>query len=160
VALDASVELLGPQGPRTIRFEELHRLPGTTPHVETSLAPGDLITGFLVPAGPWTRRSLYLKVRDRESYEFAITSAAVALDLDGEIVRQARIGLGGVATKPWRSHEAEQLLAGQRLTEASARRAAEAAFAGAQTHGGNDYKPELGRRTLVRALLQAASLTV
>jgi xanthine dehydrogenase YagS FAD-binding subunit len=160
VALDASVELLGAQGPRTIRFEELHRLPGTTPHIETSLAPGDLITGFLVPAGPWTRRSLYLKVRDRESYEFAITSAAVALDLDGEIVRQARIGLGGVATKPWRSHEAEQLLAGQRLTEASARRAAEAAFAGAQTHGGNDYKPELGRRTLVRALLQAASLTV
>jgi xanthine dehydrogenase YagS FAD-binding subunit len=160
VALDATVELLGLAGPRTIRFEELHRLPGTTPHIETSLASGELITGFFVPAGPWARRSLYLKVRDRESYEFAIASAAVALDLDGGIVRQARIGLGGVATKPWRAREAEEALTGQRLTEDSATRAAEAAFAGAQTHGANAYKPELGRRTLVRALLQAANLEI
>lgn len=158
VALDATIELLGPNGPRVLRFEDLHRAPGATPHVETALAPGELITGFLVPAGAWTRRSRYVKVRDRESYEFAIASAAVALDLDGDSVREARIGLGGVATKPWRAREAERLLAGQRLTEAVAERAAQAAFAGARTHGGNDYKPELGRRTLVRALLETARM--
>jgi xanthine dehydrogenase YagS FAD-binding subunit len=160
VALDASMELLGPEGPRTIRFEELHRLPGSTPHIETNLAHGELITGFLVPAGAWTRRSLYRKVRDRESYEFAIASAAVALDLDGERVREARIALGGVTTKPWRAREAEQVLAGRVLDEASAARAANAAFAVVRTHGGNDYKPELGRRTLMSALLEAAQLEV
>ena len=97
-------------------------------------------------------------MRDRESYEFAIASAAVALDLHGNRVREARIALGGVATKPWRAREAEQALVGQELDEASAARAAEAAFAAARTHGDNGYKPELGRRTLVRALLEAARL--
>jgi xanthine dehydrogenase YagS FAD-binding subunit len=160
VALDASVELLGPEGPRTIRLDELHRLPGSTPHIETNLEHGELITGFSVPAGTWTRRSLYRKVRDRESYDFAIASAAVALDLDGERVREARIALGGVTTRPWRAREAEQVLAGQVLDEASTARAAKAAFADARTHGGNDYKPELGRQTLMRALLEAAQLEV
>ena len=147
-----------PGGARTLLFERLHQPVQAGPHVENTLAPGELITGFSVPAGPWTRRSLYLKIRDRESYEFAIASAAVALDIDGGQVRQARIGLGGMAYQPWRSHEAEAALIGKPLTEESARAAAAAALAGAVTHGGNDYKPELARRTLVRALLQAAQM--
>ncbi|WP_431272540.1 hypothetical protein [Dankookia sp. P2] len=119
-----------------------------------------MITGFAVPAGAWAKRSRYVKVRDRESYAFAAASAAVALDLDGEAVREARIALGGVATVPWRAREAEAALAGQVLDEASAERAAEAAFRDAKTHGENDYKPELGRRTLVRALLEAKRMEI
>jgi xanthine dehydrogenase YagS FAD-binding subunit len=160
VALDAAVEIVGPGGSRVIRFEELHRVPGDTPHIETVLSPGDLITGFRLPVVPWTRRSLYLKIRDRQSYEFALASAAVALDLADGRVRAARIALGGVATKPWRARGAEAVLQDQAIDEMVARRAAEAAFADARTDGDNDYKPELGRRTVVRALLQAAQLRV
>ncbi len=155
VALDAEVTLRGAAGERRMRFADLHVQPGTTPERETTLRPGELITGFTVPAGPWAARSLYLKVRDRESYAFALASAAVALDLDGKVVREARIALGGVATVPWRAAEAEADLRGKVLDEASATRAAEAAFAAARTHGENAFKPELGRRTLVRALLLA-----
>jgi xanthine dehydrogenase YagS FAD-binding subunit len=159
-ALGAQVEILGPGGMRSLAFEQLHRMPADTPHIETVLKPGDLITGFFVPAGPWTRRSTYVKVRDRQSYEFAIASAAVALDLEGDTVREARIALGGMATKPWRAHEAEAALRGKPLTQANAQAAAEAAFAGAVTRDGNAYKPELGRRTLVRALMQAKAMEV
>jgi xanthine dehydrogenase YagS FAD-binding subunit len=158
VALDATVDLAGPKGVRVVRFEDLHRPPGDTPHLETTLQPGEIITGFHVPSGPWTRRSLYLKVRDRASFEFAAASAAVALDMDGGVVRQARIGLGGVAARPWRATAAEAALIGQPLIEATAQAAAEAAFAGAVTHGMNAHKPELGRRTLVRALLEAGRM--
>ncbi|WP_419757573.1 FAD binding domain-containing protein [Acidisoma sp.] len=159
VALGADVMLRGTEGTeRRIAFEDLHRLPGDTPHIETNLQPGELITGFHVPAGRWTRRSLYRKVRDRASYDFALASAAVALDLEDGVVVTARIGLGGVATKPWRAHEAEAVLAGRRLDEHLATSAAEAAFAGAMTLGDNGFKPELGRRTLVRALLEAAEM--
>ena len=157
-ALDATVDLEGPAGHRMIPFADLHRLPGDTPHIETTLRPGELIAGFTVQAAPWIRRSLYLKIRDRQSFEFALASAAVALDLDGDIVREARIGLGGVASKPWRSVAAETALRGQLLTEVSARAAAEAAFADARATGDRAFKPELGRRTLVRALLQCRSL--
>jgi xanthine dehydrogenase YagS FAD-binding subunit len=160
VALDAAVEIVGPSGSRVMPFEQLHRLPGDTPHIETVLAPGELIVGFRLPVAPWTRRSVYLKIRDRQSYEFALASAAVALDLPGGIVNEARIALGGVAAKPWRAREAEAALKGQAVDETSARRAANAAFAAAQTHGDNDYKPELGRRALVRALRQAAQLSI
>ena len=160
IALDAQVEVNGTRGSRRIPFTKLHRPPGDTPDVETTLAPGELITGFTVPAGAWTRRSLYLKIRDRQSYEFALASAAVALDLQGGVVREARIALGGVAAKPWRSHEAEAALAGHALTEAAATEAASAAFATAQGRDGNAFKAELGRRTLVRALLQAATMKV
>jgi xanthine dehydrogenase YagS FAD-binding subunit len=103
--------------------------------------------------------SLYLKIRDRQSYEFALASAAVALDLADGTVNEARIALGGVASRPWRAREAEAVLRGQAIDDAVARRAAEAAFAAAHTHGENGYKPELGKRTLVRALLQAAKLS-
>ncbi len=158
MALDATVDIAGAMGPRTIPFAELHRPPGPTPHVETTLAPGDLITGLSVPAGPWTRRSLYLKVRDRQSYAFALASAAVALDLEGGVVRQARIALGGVATTPWRAREAEAALAGKPVTEATAADAARIAFAGSKPREHNAYKVALGQKTVVRALLQAAAL--
>jgi xanthine dehydrogenase YagS FAD-binding subunit len=160
IALGARVEIMGHDGERRMPFEDLHRLPGDTPHIETTLNPGDLITGFVVPSGPWTRRSLYLKIRDRESYEFALASSAVALDLADGVVKEARIALGGVASKPWRSLTAEEALKGRPLDETAARAAAELAFAEAQTHGDNDFKPELGRRTLVRALLQAKAMEI
>jgi xanthine dehydrogenase YagS FAD-binding subunit len=157
VALGATVETLGPQGPRTMAFDRLHR-GADRPEIETRLEPGELITGFTVPAGPWTRRSVYLKVRDRASYAFALASAAVALDMDGDRVRTARIGLGGLAYRPWRAAEAEAALTGQVLDERSAADAAHAAFAQAKPRPGNAAKVELGRRTLVRALLQAGSM--
>ena len=158
VALDARVQTAGPAGTRVLRFEDLHRGP-ETPHIETVLQPGELITGFLLPAGPWTRRSLYLKVRDRASYEFALASAAVALDLapDGT-VREARIALGGLAYRPWRSRAAEAVLKGRRLDEAAAAEAGKAAMQGAQPQRGNAFKVALGARTLERALLEAARL--
>jgi xanthine dehydrogenase YagS FAD-binding subunit len=160
MALDATVETLSDKGPRSLPFAELHRSYGESPDVETNLAPGELITAFVVPAGPHTRRSLYLKVRDRESYAFALASAAVALDLDGNRVRDVRIGLGGVATKPWRAREAEEALRGEVLDEASATRAAEAAFAGARTYEHNAFKVPLGRQTIVRALLDAQRMEI
>ena len=160
VVLGAAVEIIGPGGARAIPFEALHREPGDTPHIESVLVPGEIIVGFRLPVAAWTRRSLYLKIRDRQSYEFALASVAVALDLAGGVVTAARIALGGVATKPWRAREAEDVLAGGKLDRAAARRAAAAAFAGAKTHGDNEYKRELGERTLVRALLQAAQLSV
>ncbi len=158
VALDAMAHLSGPHGSRDLAVENLHRLPGDTPDVETNLAPGELVTGFTVPVRPWFRRSLYLKVRDRQSYAFALASAAVALDLDGDTVRDVRIALGGVAAKPWRAHEAEAALRGRTLDEANATAAARAAFAGAITRPDNAYKVDLGQRTIVRALFAAAAL--
>jgi xanthine dehydrogenase YagS FAD-binding subunit len=158
IALEAVVETMGPNGARRFPFAGLHVPPGENPSRETTLQPGEMITAFVVPPLTFARRSLYLKIRDRQSYEFALASAAVALDLEGDTIRDSRIALGGVATTPWRSREAEANLKGKVLNEASARSAAQAAFASAVTHGGNDFKPELGRRTLVRALLQAKTL--
>lgn len=158
IALGAEVEIAGPGGNRTIAFADLHRRPDTAPQVESALGAGDVITGFSIPAGPWTRRSAYVKVRDRQSYEFALASAAVALDLDGGQVRSARIALGGVATVPWRAREAEAALEGKPLDEAAAQRAADAAFAGAKGRAHNAYKIPLGKATLVRALMQVGSM--
>ncbi len=160
IALDAAVEIAGREGNRTIPFTALHRKPGETPDKETALLPGELIVSFLVPAAAWTRRSIYLKVRDRESYEFALASAAVALDQQNGMVRNARIALGGVATVPWRATEAEALLSGKPINEQNAKIAADAAFATAKGYGHNDFKIELGKRTLRRALQQAAALEI
>jgi xanthine dehydrogenase YagS FAD-binding subunit len=160
IALDARVEIAGRRGPRSIPFADLHVRPGNTANVETKLANGELIRAFDIPAGPWTRRSTYVKVRDRESYEFALASAAVALDLDGDVVRGVRIALGGVATVPWRSKEAEAALIGKPLTEESATRAAEAALAAAQAREHNAYKIPLAKAAVVRALLQAKMMEV
>jgi xanthine dehydrogenase YagS FAD-binding subunit len=157
MALDAQVELSGPSGTRRIPFAALHR-PAGQPHLETTLRPAETILGFDVPAAPWTSRSVYIKVRDRASYEFAIASAAVALDLEGDTVRQVRIGLGGMAYRPWRALEAEDALIGKALNEATATVAGDIALQGARTHGKNDYKPELARKTVVRALLHAKAM--
>jgi len=161
IALDAVVAVTGRRGSRKLPFAELHREPGTTPDVETALAPGELITAFEVPAASWQRRSRYLKIRDRQSYEFALASAAVALDIDSDgVVQQARIALGGVATRPWRATEAEKALAGRRLDDVAAARAAEIAFAEARGRKDNTFKIELGKRTLVRALLETAAMEI
>ena len=157
MALDAVLEVQGAKGSRAMKFADLHREPGTTPDVETTLQPGELITAIHVPA-PGTRRSLYVKVRDRASYQFALASAAVVLEMDGDHVKRVRIALGGVASVPWRASEAEAALNGKTLDEASAKAAAEAAFAGAKTRKDNAYKVPLGQQTLVRALLEAAKM--
>lgn len=160
IALDATVECAGPSGNRSIAFGNFHRLPGDTPHLETTLEPGELVTFIYVPAGPHARRSHYVKVRDRQSYQFAVTSAAVALDLDGDTVRDARVALGGVATVPWRARDAEEVLRGKVLDEQSAMKAAEAAFASAKPLRHNAFKIPVGKETVVRALLEAKSMNV
>ncbi len=160
IALEGQVDLRGPEGFRRIPFASLHAPADGHPHIETTLKSGEVISGFFVPAAAWNRRSLFLKIRDRASYEFAIASAAVALDMDGDIVRHARIALGGVAYRPWRSQDAEQALVGKILSDANAETAAARALQTAKTHGHNDYKPELARRTIVRALLQARAMAL
>ncbi len=161
IALDGHVELLGATGARIIPFSQMHLQRADTPELETTLRPGELVTAVFIPAGPHTRRSAYLKVRDRRSYAFGLASAAVALDLapDG-VVRDARIGLGGVHYAPYRALAAEAALRGKPLDETTAKGAAAVALSGAVTHGHNEYKPELAQRTLVRALLQARDMMV
>ena len=156
VALDATVEITGKSGPRSILFAQLHKAPGDTPQIETTLAPGELISSFTIP-GRWPR-SVYLKARDRQSYEFALASCAVALDVQDGVVRDARVALGGVATLPWRAREAEALIKGQRFDDATAGRAAEAAFTGAAARKHNEFKIALGKRVVARALHQAAAM--
>ncbi|GAB2831175.1 xanthine dehydrogenase family protein subunit M [Actinocorallia aurea] len=156
LAFDAVVDVLGPQGARSIAVADLHRSPGATPHLEHTLAPGELITAIRVPATRAGRASAYLKIRDRESYAFALSSAAAALAFDGTDVAEARLAVGGVATRPWRSREAEALLVGRPLTAETARAAGEALFAGAVPGLHNGFKIELGVRTVVDALLLAA----
>jgi xanthine dehydrogenase YagS FAD-binding subunit len=160
IALDADVDVTGPNGARKIPFANLHLPPGDTPHIETTLKPGELIAAFNVPAGAWTKRSLYLKVRDRESYEFALASAAVALDMDGDKINEARIALGGVATLPWRAREAETLLRGKSLDDDILTKATDAAFQHAAPRRHNQFKIALGKRTMIRALRQAAAMEI
>ena len=160
IALDATVEIAGKGGSRRIRFAELHRLPGDRPDVETVLRSDELIVAIVVNAPPWVARSRYLKIRDRESYAFALASTAIALDLDGDKVRDVRIGLGGVATVPWRASAAEDALRGRPLTEEAAGKAADAAFADAQPREHNAFKVELGKQTLVRALMEVREMRV
>jgi len=157
VALDAAVQVLGARGPRTVPLIDFHRLPGTTPHIETVLEPGEVISAITVPANPAARRSHYLKVRDRASFEFAVVSAAVALEVDGGSIRQARVALGGVGTKPWRVPQVEAALVGGSLEPAALRRAAALAAQGAQGHGHNDFKIELMQRAIVRAVQTAGA---
>jgi xanthine dehydrogenase YagS FAD-binding subunit len=155
-ALDAQVQTTGPRGSRTIAFPDLHRLPGDTPHLDTVLTHGELITSIDLPA--FTGRSHYLKVRERASYAYALVSCAVALEMDGQTIRRARVALGGVAHKPWRLPEAETMLAGQAPTEKLVLAAATAAFAAAKPLEHNAYKIPMGRNLLVRALLETSGL--
>ncbi|WP_374944596.1 FAD binding domain-containing protein [Sphingomonas sp.] len=156
-AMDATIEVLGPAGTRTLPIAELYRLPGDTPHLEFTLAPGEMITAITVPKTPAGRRSTYHKIRDRESYAFALASAAVALEMAGERVTIARIALGGMATKPWRAHEAEQAVIGQALTPETALAAGRIALKGASPGKSNGFKVELGARTVADALLIASA---
>jgi xanthine dehydrogenase YagS FAD-binding subunit len=151
-ALDGVITLRGPNGERKVRATEFHLLPGNTPQLEHDLKHGELIVSVFIPDAPHARRSAYLKVRDRASYEFALASAAVGLDLDGNMIRSARIALGGVGTKPWRSKLAEAALVGKRATAEVFRAAADAELQQARGYGQNDFKIELAKRTLVRAL--------
>ena len=158
-ALEARVRVRGPRGERVIPFQEFHLLPGDRPDREHALAPGELITAVDIPALAYARRSTYLKVRDRASYAFALASAAVALDIGDGTIRDARIALGGVGTKPWRSPEAEHALIGQRADRSSYRAAADVALAQAVPRNDNAFKIELAKRVLVRALTRAGALT-
>jgi xanthine dehydrogenase YagS FAD-binding subunit len=155
-ALDAVVHITGPQGERRVPIEEFHKVPGDTPHIETVVQNGELITHVTLPKSSFAQRSVYVKLRDRASYEFALASAAVAVDLSGSTIRAARVALGGVATKPWRSHEAEQALTGARATADIFRTAAEAALKSATPLRYNAFKIELAKMALVRALTQAS----
>jgi xanthine dehydrogenase YagS FAD-binding subunit len=157
VALDAAVEIRGARGQRTVPLAEFHRLPGSTPRIESVLEPGEVVAAITVPATPAARRSHYLKVRDRASFEFAVVSAAVALDMDAGRIRQARVALGGVGTKPWRVPRVEAALAGASLDPATLRRAAALAAQGAQGRGHNDFKIELMQRAIVRAVETAGA---
>ncbi len=161
VALDAVVEIEGPNGAREIAAEAFHNLPGGDPSDRTALGAGEIITAVRIPASAraFAANARYLKVRERTSYAFALVSAAAALSMDGGRIAGARIALGGVAAKPWRAREAEALLAGAEPTEANFRRAAEAALEGARPSGDNAYKIELAIRTTARALAMAAAGT-
>jgi xanthine dehydrogenase YagS FAD-binding subunit len=154
-AFDAVVDTLSPRGARSIPLLELHKELGSTPQIETALEADELIVRVRVPATQLGKGSTYQKIRDRESYAFALTSAAVAIELADGRVRDARIALGGVATRPWRAHEAERSLIGQPLTEARARDAGELAFRGARTTPLNAFKVPLGVNTVVEALMIA-----
>lgn len=159
IALDASVEVQGKAGQRTIAFKDLHRQPGDTPQVETSLEAGELITGFIIEGGPF-RRSKYLKIRDRQSYEFALSSVAVALTTEGGAVKDVRIALGGVASVPWRAVEAEKMLRGKPLGDDIILAAATAAFATARTTPHNEFKVRLGRQAIIRALREVGTMEI
>jgi xanthine dehydrogenase YagS FAD-binding subunit len=152
-AFEARIDVIGPDGERTVGIGDLHREPGDTPHIETVLTPGELIVRVRVPTTPLGKASTYHKIRDRESYAFALASAAVALALSGERAVHARVALGGVATRPWRALEAEQLLTGRRLTRERALAAGRAAFAQARPLRHNAYKIELGANTVADALM-------
>jgi len=154
-AFDAMIDVVGPRGARSIPLLDLHTAPGTTPHIETILANDELITAVRVPVTRAGKASTYQKIRDRHSYAFALTSAAVALDIaDGRVI-DARIALGGVTTRPWRARTAEHSLIGTPLTEATARRAGELAFADARTTTQNAFKIPLGIETVVESLMIA-----
>jgi xanthine dehydrogenase YagS FAD-binding subunit len=156
-ALEATIHVHGPKGSRAIPIGEFHLLPGATPDRETVLEPGDLITHVTLPPPVAGSKQVYLKLRDRASYEFALASAAVAISISGGNVARARVALGGVGTKPWRSPEAEGALVGQPANQANFRRAAEAALGGAKPQSENAFKIELAKRCLAHALRTAAT---
>ena len=154
-ALDATVRVQGPDGERTIRFADFHRLPGDTPERDNTLGPDELITALDLPANGFARHCTYLKLRDRASYAFALVSVAVGLTLDGDTITEARLALGGVAHKPWRDPDVEAMLTGQPATAATFRLVADNLVAGAKGYAHNTFKIELARRAIVRALHQA-----
>lgn len=161
MALEARVKVLNKKGKeKTVAISEFYRLPGTTPDKETVLDPGDLITAVQIPALPPSTRSMYLKLRDRASYEFALSSAAVALTMSGSTIQRARFAMGGVGAIPWRSIEAEKVLEGSAASEARFQQAADLLLKGARPQSQNAFKVELAKRCLVSALKQVAGMGV
>jgi len=155
-ALDATVQVQGNGGVRSIPINDFHRLPGDTPQIETSLKPDELITAIHLPPLAFAGNSRYRKVRDRASYAFALVSVAAALETDGGAIANVRLALGGVAHKPWRAYTAEQAMAGAKPTVETFRRAAEEELAGARGRGHNDFKVELAKRTIVSVFSELA----
>jgi len=151
-ALDAVIQVQGPNGDRQIPINEFHRLPGDMPHIDTVLQHGELITAVELPDLPFAKRSHYLKVRDRASYAFALVSVAAALDIDNGRIRAARVAMGGVAHKPWRAVAAEKILVGAKANEETFRAAAEATVREAKPQKYNKFKVEMAKRAIVRAL--------
>jgi xanthine dehydrogenase YagS FAD-binding subunit len=158
-ALEAKVHVMGPSGERAIAFADFHRLPGDTPQRDSNLHDDEIITGVELPSHGFARNYTYLKIRDRLSYAFALVSVAVGLDLSGGTVQEARLSLGGVAHKPWRDPAAEATLRGQAPNAANFKRAAEVLLRDAKGYPYNTFKIDLARRTIVRALTQAAQGT-
>jgi xanthine dehydrogenase YagS FAD-binding subunit len=156
-ALEAVIRTEGPKGKRTIPFAEFHKLPGDTPQSENALEPGELVTYVDLPKPIPGAKSVYLKLRDRASYEFALASCAVVAKVEGGHIRYVRVAMGGVGTKPWRSHEAEAALMGKAATAENFRHAAQAALAGAKPRKDNAFKVELARRCVVRTLKMATA---
>lgn len=157
--LDATVQVTGPDGDRAIPIADYHRLPGDEPWRDNTLKPAELVTGIDLPAEDFTQNYTYLKLRDRLSYAFALVSVAVAMQVEGGTIAEARVALGGVAHKPWRSTEAEKLLKGQQPSPQAFGAFADALLAGAVGQGENDFKIPLARKAIVRALKQAAEAT-
>jgi xanthine dehydrogenase YagS FAD-binding subunit len=156
-ALEAVIHAEGPKGKRTIPFAEFHKLPRNTPNIENALEPGDLVTYVDLPKPVEGAKSVYLKLRDRASYEFALASAAVVARVEGGHIRYVRVAMGGVGTRPWRSHEAEAALMGKAANPGNFRAAAEAALAKAKPRTDNAFKVELAKRCLVRSLKLATA---
>jgi xanthine dehydrogenase YagS FAD-binding subunit len=156
VALDAEIRLVSAAGERTVKLADFYRVPGDTPDVENDLRPGELLTEVVVPRLDWAQRSTYVKVRDRQSYEFALCSAAVALDIQDSRVVDARVAVGGVATKPWRLESVEAALRGERAELATFENAASLAAEGARPLAENGFKVSLLKRTVIRALLEGS----
>src|SRR5262249_18077929 len=154
--LDATVHVTGKSGDRTIPVADFHRLPGDTPQRDTNIEPGEIITAVEVPAKGFNPRCPSRKIRDRLSYAFALVAIAVGLELDGDTVKGGRFALGGVAHKPWRNPEAEAALRGQPANAATFARAADVLLRDAKGYGHNTFKIDLARRSIVRALTQAA----
>jgi xanthine dehydrogenase YagS FAD-binding subunit len=156
-ALEATVHVTGLKGDRAIPIAEFYTLPGTTPERETVLEPGDLVTHITIPPLPAGTKSLYLKLRDRASYEFALASAAIVVKKTGDHIDFIRVAMGGVGARPWRSFEAERALHGKAAAPANFRAAADAALRGARPQSQNGFKVELAKRCLVHALTQATA---
>ena len=159
-ALEAVIQLTGPNGDRSIPMADFHRLPGNEPQRDNTLQPGELVTSIDLPPNGFKDHFTYIKIRDRSSYAFALVSVAVGLEMDNNVITNARIAMGGVAHKPWRKPEAEQLLVGKPATDETFRAVAESLLDGAVGYGHNTFKIELGKRAVVRALQEAYSLTL
>jgi xanthine dehydrogenase YagS FAD-binding subunit len=158
VALDATVVVSGPRGERRIPFDEFHRLPGSQPEKDNNLQKDELIISVEIPDNAFSKNTHYFKVRDRASYAFALVSVAAALDMNGKIIKEARLAMGGVAHKPWRLKEAEKALAGKPATEETFRQVAEIAMQGAKAFKHNAFKLKLGPNVIVEALKNAAGI--